>query len=734
MKTFKIENLSGDIWGGTTAMLVALPSAIAFGVTVFSALGPQFGAQGAIAGILGTVAIGLVASTFGGTNRLISAPCAPAAAVMSAFAAEHIAHGGTPELGLLLFVLMGLMAGILQLAMGALKLGGLIKYMPYTVVAGYLSGVGLIIIGSQVPRLLGVPKGVSFWNAFASPQLWRWQGIVVGIATILVMVLAPKVTKKVPAPVLGLAAGILVYLGLGLAVDPSLLTLTDNSFVIGRLGDGSSGGFFDSFALRLSSVSQLGLGGLPNLIFPALTLAVLLSIDTLKTCVVLDALTRTRHESNRELIGQGLGNIGAAVVGGIPGAGTMGATLVNMTSGASSRLSGVVEGITALLAFLMLASLISWVPVASLSGILIVVGMRMIDRTSLAFVKKRATFLDFLVVLAVITCALTVSLIAASGTGVVLAILLFIREQIHGSVVRRISSGDQTFSKRVRVQEEMDVLATHGAKTAIVELQGSLFFGTTSQLFHALEADLKTRKYLILDMRRVQSVDITAAHMLEQIKEILHERHGVLIFSEIPKTLPSGKDIEQYFDQLGLVRAGHQVKVFDEADAALEWTEEQIIAEAAMPINEESLLELSEIELFKGRKKETLTELEQFMETREIKANEKIFAIEDKGDELFLIRKGTVRIILPLAGNRVRHIATFGRGSFFGEMAFLDGEPRSADAVAFTDTHLYVLPRKAFDGFAELHKKVGMNLMEGLASILASRLRYTNAELQALEG
>ncbi|CUW37922.1 Putative sulfate permease and related transporters (modular protein) [Magnetospirillum sp. XM-1] len=732
MKAVKSGTLSGDLWGGTAAMLVALPSAIAFGVTIFSALGSQFGAQGAVAGILGTVALGLLAPLFGGTNRLISAPCAPAAAVLSAFAIDHVARGGSPELGLLLLALMGLMAGGLQLLMGALKLGRLIKYMPYPVVSGYLSGVGMIIIGSQLPRFLGTPKGVKFAEALVSPALWRWQGMLVGAATIVVMLAAPKVTRKVPAPVLGLLAGIFTYLGLGL-FDPALMTLDGNAFVVGALG-GEGGSLVDSFAARWSALGQLGFAALRELLIPALTLAVLLSIDTLKTCVVLDALTRTRHDSNRELMGQGLGNLAAGLAGGVPGAGTMGATLVNMSSGAQTKLSGLVEGVSALIAFALLANLISWVPVASLSGILLVIGLRMIDRHSLNFLKSRDTVMDFVVIAAVVACALSVSLIVASGIGVVLAVLLFIREQVHGSVVRCIATGDQSFSKRVRTQDEMDILAERGGQTAVAELQGSLFFGTTSQLFHALENDLKIRKYLILDMRRVQSVDITAAHMLDQIKDILAERQGVLIFSQMPKHLPSGKDMEKYFDQTGVVRSGQPVRIFGEADEALEWVEDRILAEAELASNEETLLELAEIELFKARKRETLDELEKSMEVRVISAGEKIFSIGDQGDELFLIRKGIVRIMLPLPSGHTRHIATFGRGAFFGEMAFLDGESRSADAMAFTEAHLYVLSRQAFDLFAENHKKVGMNMMERLASILASRLRYTNAELRALEG
>jgi len=201
MKLPKLENPAGDFWGGFAAMLVALPSAIAFGVTIYSVLGDAHAALGALAGILGATAIGIVASTFGGTSRLISAPCAPAAAVLSAFAIEAV-HSGTPvETTLLLLTLLGLLAGLMQVLFGVLRLGRLIKYMPYTVVSGYLSGVGLIIVGSQVPKLLGTPKDMHFWAALAAPEHWRWQGIAVGVVTIVVMLGAPRVIKAVPGAV-----------------------------------------------------------------------------------------------------------------------------------------------------------------------------------------------------------------------------------------------------------------------------------------------------------------------------------------------------------------------------------------------------------------------------------------------------------------------------------------------------------------------------------------------------
>jgi SulP family sulfate permease len=448
---------------------------------------------------------------------------------------------------------------------------------------------------------------------------------------------------------------------------------------------------------------------------------------------VLDALTRSRHDSNRELIGQGLGNITSAVVGGMPGAGTMGATLVNMSSGALTRYSGFIEGVLALVAFLLLGALISWVPVPALAAILIVVGARMIDRHSFGYLKQRSTILDFGVIAAVVVTALTVSLIAASGVGIVLAVVLFIREQIGGSIIRRKLLGNETFSKRVRTHEEMEILTAHGSRAAIIELQGSLFFGTADQLYRSLEQDLKTRDFLILDMRRIQTVDVTAAHLLEQVKDMLAERHGFLIFSQIPPNLPSGRDLQQYFDQVGLIRSDSPVRVFPELDDALEWVEDRIIHEAALSRDEETALELHEVELFAGRKEQTLAELEQCMEKRSVKAGEAIFSRGDAGDELFLIRRGAVRIVLPLSDRMSHHLGTFGRGAFFGEMAFLDGEVRSANAVAFVDTELYVLSRRAFDKFSEDHKKIGLKLMEGIASVLASRLRYTNAELRVLE-
>jgi len=524
-----------DLWGGLAAMLVALPSAIAFGVTIFAPLGPGYAAQGALAGILGTTAIGLVAPLFGGTNRLISAPCAPAAAVLAAFAIDMSADGVAPGTVLLLLAIVALICALLQLGFGLIGLGRLIKYMPYPVVSGYLSGVGLVIVASQIPKLLGVVEETGIAAALAAPSTWVWQGIVVGTVTIAVMLAAPRVTNLVPAAILALAAGVATYFAIAF-FEPDLRVLTGNALVVGPFG-GDTSSFTEMLKARWSQAADIGRDDLKRVVMPALTLSVLLSIDTLKTCVVLDALTRSRHDSNRELVGQGLANLASTVVGGVPGAGQMGATLVNLSSGGRTRWSGVIEGLLSLLALLVLGGLVAWVPIATLAGILIVIGFRMVDWRSLHLVRSRSTVLDFAVIVAVIVVAKTVSLIAASGVGVALAILLFVREQIGGSVVRHSTHGDRLYSRQIRSEKAMAMLTEHGAHTAIFELQGSLFFGTTDQLYTALEPALKNSRFIILDLRRVQSVDVTAAHMLERIEDTLTERGALLLFSALPRRL-----------------------------------------------------------------------------------------------------------------------------------------------------------------------------------------------------
>jgi len=723
---------SGDFWGGLAAMLVALPASVAFGVTVYSAISPQYAAFGALAGILGATALGLIAPTFGGTDRLISAPCAPAAAVLSAFAIQLVAQGVEPVPVVLMMTVLGILTGLIQILIGFLGVGRLIKYIPYPVVSGYLSGVGLIIIGSQLPKFAGAPSGLSWLEVLTTPQHWDWRGLVIGGVTVLAMVLTPKFTKAVPGTIVGIIAGVLTYAGIA-STDPSMLELSGNPLVVGSLG-ASSEGYVELITNRWYEIGELKLSQIAGLVGSAITLAALLSIDTLKTCVVLDQMTRTRHDPDRELAAQGFANVAASAIGGMPGSGTMGASMVNLSSGAQTRISGIVEGVTALLVALLLGAFVAWIPTATLSGVLIVVGLRMIDTDPLRFLESRSTVLDFSVVLVVVGVALFVGLIAASATGVILSIILFLREQVGGNVVRRKSFVGQRSSTWYRPEVEMQLLEQRGKSAVIFELQGSLFFGTTHQLYLTLEPVLATTDYLILDLQRVQSVDVTAVHMLQLVRDALAERNVPLLLSNVRESLPNGRNLREFLELAGLVSDGHRVLVMPTLEAAIEWVEDRLLGDVGGADVNLPPLELHEIELFKGSKPDTLSDLANCMETRSCKAGDIVYAHGDTDANLYLIRSGELRIMGSVGGSsRLCHIATFGRGEFFGGLAFLDHRPRGNDAVASTDVELYVLTMDKFNYLAEEHKRIAFVLVSQLAKTLAIRLRHTDDELTLLQ-
>jgi len=724
-----------DVWGGLAAMLVALPSSVAFGILVYTALGPEYAGQGAMAGLLGAAALGIVAPLCGRTGGLISAPCAPAAAILTALIAGLLAGEDGAPLGpdaiMPLLALTALLSALFQTLYGIVGGGRLIKFIPYQVVSGYLSGVALLIALGQLPKLLGFPKGVALVQGLMSPLMWKWQGVVVGIVTMAVMGLAPLITKKIPAVILGLFGGIIAYFALA-PFYPALLELRGNPLIIGPLQ--TSGSFLDAVSSRAGSLLQIDTESLERIIVPALTLSVLLSIDTLKTCVGLDTLTRSRHNSNRELIGQGLGNLASFLAGGIPGAGTMGPTLVNITSGGRTPRSGVVEGLFVVLALILLSGLIAWVPIGALAGILLMIAWRMFDKNMFHLLRYPAGRLDFCVIAGVILVALTVDLIAASGVGIAMAILLFIRDQVRGSVIRRKRYLNQMSSKTRRQATEREILNRDGDQAVFCELQGNLFFGTTDQLFSQLEPDLRTRRFLLLDMRHVQSIDYTAVHLFEQMHAQLAERGGRLLFSGMPSGLLEQRDFERYLAQMGLVREGAGVMISETQDSALEWMEERILEAAGVTeADQKSLMELKDFRLFREFSEDELAAMAACVSEMSLQQGQKAFCQGDQGDELFLVRRGSVQVMLPLEGGKRHHLATIGRGGFFGELAFLDRGIRSADVEAKVPTDLYSLSRARFNELARSNAAIGVQVFARLSLVTAERLRQTDAELRVLE-
>ena len=724
-------SLAGDAWGGFASMLVALPSSIAFGVAVFGVLGADYVAYGVRAGLIGAMALGLITALVGGAAQLISAPCAPAAAVLAALASQSLLRESDPTRIVALVMLVALLSAALQFFYGLIGGGRLIKFIPYPVVSGYLSAVGVIIFIGQLPKFLGLGKDVALGAGLVAPAQWQMPALLVGGAAIAGVLLALKLTKAVPAPIVGLAAGLAMYFALALR-RPELLQVVHNPLVLGPVGGGAA--LFTGFTNPWPAFSGMSGGELRALVVPALTLSILLSVDTLKTCVVVDTLSRSRHDSNRTLLGQGAGNFASALLGGMPGAGMMGATLVNLESGGRTRRSGLIEGLCVLAAAFVFGRWIAWVPVAALAGILLVVGVRMVDWGSFLLLRQRDTALDFVVIATVVAVAVSTNLIAASGAGVALAIVLFLREQIHGSVIRRKIAGNLISSTQHRLPEETAVLERHSEETLVCELQGSLFFGTTDQLLTELDDALRTCRFLILDLRRVQSVDYTAVHLLERFETTLAERGGWLLFSRVPAHLPTGRNLQKYFAELGVVNTKRRMRVFESLDDALVWVEDRLLEEHLCRIDIHAPpLALAEFDLARDfEADQTLAALAACVVERSCAAGETVFKTGDTDRELYLVRRGIVRIVLPLKDGGHHNLSSFGRGNFFGEMAFLTGGARSANAIATTPTDLYAIPRARFDEVSRAHPLVGVKFFARIARTLALRLRHTDAELRAI--
>ncbi len=483
---YDTSNLKGDISGGLIAGIIALPLALAFGV--------QSG-LGAAAGLYGAIAVGIFAALFGGTPTQASGPTGPMTVVSAAIVLYAVNATGSIESGLGIILLSFLVGGLLQIVLGLLGVGKYIRYFPYPVVSGFMSGVGLIIIILQLWPLLGSKSPKSTLDVFtqiseplAALNVWA---VVLGVLTLVVNYTFPMITRKVPSVLVALLVGTGVSLALNLDVP-----------VIGDIPSGLP-------ALQIGSFLSVASEHYVFILQSGVTLALLGSIDSLLTSVIADNITKDQHDSRRELIGQGIGNVVASLFGGIPGAGATKGTVVAINAGARTRLSGVTHGVFQLIALLGAGALVAYIPLSVLAGLLISVGVAIIDYRSLRHLKHipRA---DSVVMLVVLVWTVFGNLIHAVAAGVVLASILFMKQ-----------SGDlaeaESTVKKLEPEPAWDDEAGAAGDTSVYvkHLYGPMFFGFASG-FRAL-ADLlpESATTVVIRMERVPSMDQSGLYTLE---------------------------------------------------------------------------------------------------------------------------------------------------------------------------------------------------------------------------
>ena len=546
--SYDLHTLRGDFFGGLTSTIVALPVALGFGVA---------SGLGAAAGLYGAIAVGFFASVFGGTRSQISGPTGPMTVAMAVIVTSH-ASTLTEALTIVVF------AGLLQVLLGLSRVGRFVAYTPYVVVSGFMSGIGIIIFLIQAMPFLGVPTapGGPMGAAVALPEAiagMNTDAFTIGAVTLAVAALWPRRLARI-------APGLLVALVAGTLLGVLWL---DDAPVIGAVPTGLP-------ALQIGLPSA---GFLLHAVEPALILALLGSVDSLLTSLIADSLTGTRHNPNRELVGQGLGNVVAGLFGALPGAGATMGTVTNIRAGGRSPVSGALRAFLLLALVLGLGRYVEPIPLAALAGVLMKVGWDIIDWRLLSRVHRIRR--DHLVVMAM-TLALTVfvDLITAVAIGLIAAGMSHARrlERMELDSVVSVPLLDRTFfggadggagAEAPGAESAGPENATGAgaddpwsARVGLVALKGSFTVASSHKLVSVIGADIKDHEVTIFDFSGATYVDDSAAMVIEQLIEVAgRQETGVIVMGATGRVAESLHTL----DVLQHVPDGHEVETLDEA-------------------------------------------------------------------------------------------------------------------------------------------------------------------------
>ena len=533
------QHLKGDIFGGLTAAVIALPLALAFGVS---------SGAGAIAGVYGAIFVGFFAALFGGTATQISGPTGPMSVVMALVFTQLI--GSHPDTGLVLAFTCVILAGLFQILFGLLKLGKYFVMVPYPVISGFMTGIGIIIILLQISPLLGsagdsnalaalmnIPNALSQQNTLAT---------VLGVITLLLMIYWPeKWTKIIPAPLFALIT---------LTVISATFFSQQGISVIGEIPTG-----FPSL-----SMPSLSLESLSQVSYFAFLLAVLGAIDSLLTSMVADTLTETHHDSDKELIGQGIANTIAGFFGALPGAGATMRTAINIRAGGKTALSGIIHSITLLIVILWAGDYAQYIPHTVLAGMLIKVGLDIIDWRFIFQIKKVGLFSATLMLL-VLLLTVFVDLITAVLVGMFIANLVTLDRLTHIQLDNiTFKRGDELLSEissdtMIEVNSEMTSNETNSgltddiqnnlskslANTLLLEIDGPVSFAVSRELSRRFTENLAFTT-LVIDLSNAKLIGTTTAIMITDLIERTKSKNKTVL------VITSNEKINQSLEKLSL--------------------------------------------------------------------------------------------------------------------------------------------------------------------------------------
>ncbi len=698
------------------------------------ALGSNYSAIGAMAGLTGLIAATLIPPFTGSSRFHFNTPGPAAAGILGALGGNIVVQLGdvpnAPELALGAMFLCALFVGIFHVLIGQLHLGNLIKLIPQTVITGVLNGILVVVAIYQLPWLFGV---TDLW-VFADPPTlirdMRWADFGIGATTIVSVYVSRRLIPRIPPLLSGMIVGTALYWLV------SNLTVSALGATIGRLPSGlpSPARVLDIVAF---AQSHLLFALLPDLLMSALAITMVTAIGALVTAASADSITNSRHNPVGELTGLGAGNMVAAIFSGVPSGGSPTNVLLNFKNGGRSRMAHVLTTVILLGCLLGLGGVIGAIPLSVIAGVLIIMSIEFFDRWPVNLARRALvmrpselrTNVIFNLALIVIVMVMTVvsDLVIAVVIGLVLELLHFLLRSGE-SLVRRVYSGSSLHSNVVRDEKAIDILQQKGDSIRIVSMQGTLFFGNTDYLAGYLEDSIEKVDTVILNVKGISDIDTSGVRVLARIDDRFAQLGKRLFFAHLSSEEDLGILIEEY----GLVAPQRQGRVFEDLNSALAAAENLLLQENGYESLTEAEFPLTSTVPFVGLSQAELDLLN--LEKRHFEKGEYVMREGEPADGLYVLVKGRLSIVRSESRSRKAiSLVNFGPGVNVGEMALLGAGKRTADVIAREPAVLYFMSKETFETLCNDAPAAAVTILRNIAGSLSLRLSEASRSITELE-
>lgn len=735
-----VKSLWGDAIGGSVGALIVVPIILSCGVVSYHSIGSTFVAAGISAAFVAAVAAAVVSGLFGGSPLHVNSPKTTHAAILSGLIANVAIHhsftdiyGGdrAPAALMTICFLTLLVSGATQVLLGASRMGALVKFIPYPVLAGFINGFAIQIILTQLPKLVGLDRGNQLLAALTGAASVNWWSLGFAVFAGGLVLFTGRVSKLVPAAIVGLLGGTMAQIIAAKYVAPA-----DLGPVIGTLPAGIP------FVFRMDDILQfISTSAFSRHIFMILatgvTLAFVSSIQSLLSISVSERLSGIRPSSNRELMVQGAGNILSALFGGAPSGGSPNITQTVFANGGRTGVSNLAFAATLLGLSYGLSEVISLIPLSVMAGVVVVTTAGAMDKwtqqllirigTSGEASSRRDLTMNLVVVVLVAALVVLAGALAALGVGMTAVFMVFLFRS-NAKMVRRVLHADYLRSHTERPNAALDALEHYGRRIVVIELNGPIFFGSTETVARSVERELSTADWIVLDLKRVGHFDSSGVMMLKRLDEMMLKSNKRLLLSY----LPAGGNQRHFLQIIGLTLPEAEGRVFEDTDAALSRAEDELLIELDCFQDSADEVVMEKFDVFRGMTADEIHMLACLLTRQDRSAGEMIIREGEERRSLFFLAQGRVSVLSETNGRMLR-LASYRAGVTFGEMALLSDQPRAANVVAETPVVLLELTTDAFEQICGTQPALGVKLMRNLAIELSYRLRCLNNRVQALE-